>query len=146
MNKKEIEKWIDDHKSVLDRIGKKETTDEDIKSFINIIEENTLNRIARECWLTSKRNGFSPHENIDDISEYKYYLSTKIALIHSEASEMLEAIRINDFDNMIEEGIDVIIRTLEYLSCLKDVDIDKQLKKKMNKNNKRTFMHGGKLL
>ena len=105
-----------------------------------------LNKIAKECWKTANKNGFSPYEDIDNIKIYVFYLATKIALIHSEASEMLEAIRRNDFENMVEEAIDVIIRTLEYLSCLKDVDIDKELQRKMEINNNRPYKHGGKII
>lgn len=36
--------------------------------------------------------------------------------------------------------------TLEYLSCLKDVDIDKELQKKMEINDNRSYKHGGKLV
>lgn len=105
-----------------------------------------LNEIAKKCWETSNKSGFSPHKDIWDLFEHKYYLATKIALIHSEATEMLEAIRIGDLDNMVEEGIDVIIRTLEYLYSIKDTDIEKELQKKMEKNSNRPFKHGGKLI
>lgn len=43
MDKKELkklEKMIDRCKGVLDRLGKKETTDQDIWDFIRLIEEN----------------------------------------------------------------------------------------------------------
>jgi len=105
-----------------------------------------LNEVAKTCLNTAIKSGFSPNTNINDLEEYKYYLATKIALIHSEASEMLEALRVDDFDNMVEEAVDVLIRTLEYLSCLKGVDIDFELKKKMSINSKRKFRHGGKII
>ena len=105
-----------------------------------------LNDIARKCWETSNKSGFSPYDDIDNIKDHLYYLPTKIALIHSEVSEMLEAVRIDDFDNMVEEGIDVLIRTLEYLSSLKGVDIEKELQKKMEINSNRSYRHGGKLV
>lgn len=106
----------------------------------------TLNEIAKKCWQTSNKNGFSPYEDVDNIEDHVFYLSTKIVLIHSEASEMLETIRKNDFENMVEEAIDILIRTLEYLSCLKDVDIDKELQRKMEINSNRSYKHGGKLI
>jgi len=105
-----------------------------------------LNNIAEECRKTSEKNGFAPYKNIKNLNVSKWYLGTKIALIHTELSEMMEAIRINDFDGMVGEAIDVLIRTLEYLACLKDVDIDKAIRKKMEINKKRPYKHGGKII
>lgn len=106
----------------------------------------SLNEIARECLEIGKEKGFVRYTDIEDILYYKYYLASGIAGIHSEASEMYEALRRNSFNNMVKEGIDVLIRTLEFLSCLKDVDIDKEIRKKMEINKKRPYMHGGKIL
>jgi len=104
---------------------------------------NTMNRIARECIAIARVHGFTPRDDIIDLDKEKWYLATKIALIHSEASEMLEALRLLDKEELAEEGIDVLIRTLEFLKCL-GVDIDKEIKKKMEVNRNRTYMHGGK--
>lgn len=105
-----------------------------------------INKIGKECIKTAREHGFSPNEDIDNIEKNKWYLASKLALIHSEISEMLEAIREDNWNNMIEEGIDVIIRTLEYLSCLKDVNIEEELYKKMEINKNRKFKHGNKLI
>ena len=51
-----------------------------------------------------------------------------------------------DFNNLIEEGIDVLIRTLEFLGCLKGVNIDFEYQRKMQINSERPVQHGGKLL
>lgn len=105
-----------------------------------------LNIIAKECLDIARINGFSPLSDIENLEDHKWYLATAITGIHSEASEMYEALRENDIAHMAMEGIDIIIRTLEFLSCLKDADIDKALRKKIEINRKRTHMHGGKLL
>ena len=51
---KELEKTFKEAKPVLDRLGKKECTDEDIKSFIKIIEENH----CRECKFRKRAEWF----------------------------------------------------------------------------------------
>jgi len=43
-----------------------------------------------------------------------WFLATKIALIHSETSELLEALRRGDFSNEHEETADVFIRLADY--------------------------------
>jgi len=111
---------------------------DNIMSYINIL--------AKECVEIAKEHGFSPHQDIEDVEKYKWYLATKIAFIHSEATEMLESLSNNDLIGMGKEAIDVIIRTLDFLSCLKGFDIDKELRKKMEINKKRSYMHGGKIL
>ena len=51
---KKIEEMFDRIKPVLDRLGKKETTDEDIRKFIRLIEENH----CRECKIRKRAEIF----------------------------------------------------------------------------------------
>ncbi len=102
----------------------------------------SVNEIARECLEIARKNGFSPLRQIEDPEDKKWYLATAITGIHSEASEMYEALRENSIDRMAKEGIDVLIRTLEFLSNLKGVDIEKELRTKMEINKNRPFLHG----
>ncbi len=105
-----------------------------------------LNILAKECLEIDRVKGFSLYHDIEDIEKYKWYLATMITGIHSEATEMYEALRENNLTHMAREGIDVLIRTLEFLSSLKGVDIDKEIRRKMEINRKRSYMHGGKIL
>ena len=107
---------------------------------------NYIDQIAKECLETARTNGFSPFKEIGRLEDHRWYLATAIAGIHSEATEMYEALRDNDINHMAKEGIDVIIRTLEFLSNLKDIDIEKLLREKMVINRNRSHMHGGKLV
>lgn len=76
-----------------------------------------------------------------------------IALIHSEASEALEAYRNNEPnywvgidskpEGMAAELADVIIRTLD-TCALFDIDINEAVARKMVYNSSRPFRHGGK--
>ena len=108
----------------------------------------SFNEIGKECVEIARKNGFSLFQNIGqaDIISYKHYLATGITGIHSEASEMYEALRKNDLMAIVREGIDVLIRTIEFISCFKNIDIDKEIRRKIEINKKRSFMHGGKIL
>ncbi len=101
-----------------------------------------LNLLAKECLEIARKNGFSPHKQIENLEDHKWYLATAITGIHSEASEMYEALRENSIDRMAKEGIDVLIRTIEFLSSLKGVDIDKEIRIKIEINKNRPFRHG----
>lgn len=66
---------------------------------------------------------------------------TEIALIHSEVSELLEAVRKKDHLNEAEEIADTVIRILHY--CGKyNIDLGAALYSKMLKNYRRPFKHG----
>ncbi|MBU9711089.1 MazG nucleotide pyrophosphohydrolase domain-containing protein [Evansella tamaricis] len=68
---------------------------------------------------------------------------TKIALIHSEVSEALEADRKGDKENFVEELADVCIRVFD-LCGSQDIDLEKAILTKMEKNRGRSYKHGGK--
>lgn len=77
---------------------------------------------------------------------------TKIALIHCECSEAVEALRNHDpqskkcegFRQADEEIMDVIIRSMDLLGG-RDVDAGALFAAKMKFNEGRTWRHGGKL-
>lgn len=119
-----------------------------------------INQLAKEIHENSKEKGFYDKET--NIAE-------KIALIHSEVSEALEADRegnyckvnikeVNDwnvdriykedFENTVkntfeDELADSIIRILD-LCHLKNIDIESHIKAKMKYNSLRPKMHGKK--
>ena len=73
---------------------------------------------AREIHETSVEKGFWEPNNDD--THVIFYLK-QIAMIHSECSEVLEAIRKEKGDDqVVEELADVVIRTLDLYQGLKD--------------------------
>ncbi len=66
-----------------------------------------------------------------------------IALIHSEASEALEAFNHEDEHNFAEEMADVVIRVLDCTAGL-GIDLGAAILAKLEKNRTRGFRHGGK--
>lgn len=63
-----------------------------------------------------------------------------IALMHSELSEALEAMRNRDYDHVGEELADCVIRIFDYCGA-RNINLEKELKKKMKINEKRSFKH-----
>ena len=92
-----------------------------------------LNELAHEIRLNNERNGF--------IWDPERDIPTLLALIHSEVSEALEAHR--DEKPLDEELADVIIRVLD-LSDRLELNIDKAVREKIEKNKLRGFKHGKK--
>ena len=123
-----------------------------ILMFIPGINEETipksdapLNHMAQKIHATAKEKGFW-----SDLSRLpgdckNHFWGNRVALIHSEASELLEELRKSgwDKDAISEELGDIIIRCLDFAAGM-DLDIDKAINKKMGKNNDRETMHGGK--
>lgn len=70
-------------------------------------------------------------------------VGTMLALIHSEVSEALEADRVGDAVNFAEELADVCIRIFDMCGLL-EIDLDKAIRHKMEKNKARSYKHGGK--
>lgn len=67
--------------------------------------------------------------------------ATRLALIHSEVSEALEAMRHNDKENFEEELADTCIRIFDLCGGL-GIDLEKAIIEKMVRNEKRPYKHG----
>jgi NTP pyrophosphatase (non-canonical NTP hydrolase) len=75
-------------------------------------------------------------------------LGNKLALVHSEVTEVLEAIRKNKGSNeIVEEMADILIRTLDLYAAMMNGgfithSLDEVLLSKMEKNKSRPTLHG----
>ena len=72
----------------------------------------------------------------------------KLALIHSEVTEVLEAVRKKKgSEEIVEEMVDILIRTLDLYASMRnggfvEHSLDEVLFKKMEKNKVRPRLHG----
>jgi len=75
-------------------------------------------------------------------------IGNKLALVHSEVTEVLEAIRKNKgSEEVVEEMADVIIRLLDVYAAMRNSEdlihsLDEVLNKKININKERPKLHG----
>ena len=114
-----------------------------------MIDKNlTINELVEEA-----------HKNAVDKGFWKYYITTLkfnadmakrsrvafinefLTLIASEVFEAQQALRKGDIDNFREEIADIFIRAADLCGGL-EIDIEEEIKKKMEKNKGREKMHG----
>lgn len=100
-----------------------------------------LAELAAEINEINRANGWNVCT--PDDAENVYKLGTVLALIHSEVSEALEAVRKGDRENFAEELADVLIRVLDCAGGL-GIDLDAEVRAKLEKNRLRGYRHGGK--
>jgi len=109
-----------------------------------------FNQLAKDIYEGNAARGFWDLAKSNDEPVVK---ATKIALIHSEASEMLEAVRKPSetqltetikVSNEAEELADIMIRCLDYAGYFK-IDLDGIIQAKLIKNATRGHKHGGKV-
>lgn len=96
----------------------------------------------------AKKKGFyEPYEHMDE-SDYVVFYLKQLAMVHSEVSEVLEAIRKDKGDDIVvEELADIIIRVLDFWAFLSQTGYTKHsladsIVSKMEKNLERPSMHG----
>ena len=94
-----------------------------------------------------KKGFYEPYYHMDEADHIVFYLK-QLAMIHSEVSEVLEAMRKEKGDDVVvEELADIIIRVLDFWAFLSmthytNKSLAKAVVEKMNKNKDRPAMHG----
>jgi len=102
--------------------------------------EKEWNKISKKIYKNAVNHGFWKEERND---------GEAMALIHSEISEALEAMRngnpssnkIMEFSGVEEELADAIIRIMDY-AFGKDLDVAGAITAKLEYNKSREFLHG----
>jgi len=101
-----------------------------------------LDALAALLHETAKEKGFWDGEYNHD------KLGNKLALVHSEVTEVLEAVRKGQgSEKIVEEIADIMIRTLDVYAAMRNEEavlhsLDEILYKKMEKNKTRPPLHG----
>jgi NTP pyrophosphatase (non-canonical NTP hydrolase) len=94
-----------------------------------------INQLCKDAYEIAKSKGW--HEE-------KREFGTRIALIHSEVSEAMEADRRNEGEaRVVEELADIVIRVFD-LCGEEGFDLETAIHQKMAINATRTYKHGGK--
>lgn len=107
----------------------------------NLLPATPLNVLAKEIREINRANGWDiPCEEDWD---HEHRIPTLLCLVHSEVSEALEAFRKEDDDNLCEELADIVIRCLD-MSIGLGIDLDREVKRKLDRNRQRGYKHGGK--
>jgi len=102
-----------------------------------------LNELTREIVSVNVSNGWTLYNGAPWGD--RMAIASALALIHSEVSEALEAVRKNDRDNFLEELADTLIRVLD-LAASQTEDFEKVVADKLAVNRTRGYRHGGKKL
>lgn len=107
-----------------------------------MITDYGLDALAASLHQTAVEKGFWD----GDITHDK--VGNKLALVHSEVTEVLEGIRKSKgSEAIVEEMADVIIRLLDLYAAMRDENmiehsLDEVLDKKLNINKERPRLHG----
>ena len=101
---------------------------------------------------TAVEKGFWPIENYDATTMHvsDNCIGNKLALVHSEVTEVLEAVRKEQGEaKVVEEFADIIIRCLDLYAALKNTgqlesSLEDVVQLKMRKNKDRPMKHGNR--
>jgi NTP pyrophosphatase (non-canonical NTP hydrolase) len=107
-----------------------------------------LDRLSIKLHETSVEKGFwDPLGGLAEEDKFIFY-AKQIAMIHSEATEVLEAIRKSKgHDKIVEELADIIIRVCDLYEGLREsgevmFSLDKIVREKAKINKSRPRLHG----
>lgn len=119
--------------------------EKDINYYVADAHRNSIEKGFWDVLEETKdlvNNGLVPLSYLDRIEDL--VIAAKIALVHSELSEMLEAVRDGDYSNFKEESADAHIRLFD-IEGYHRMDIQAEIEKKMTKNSGRPRLHGKRL-
>lgn len=108
----------------------------------NILMDYGLDALSATLHETAIEKGFWDGEITHD------KIGNKLALVHSEVTEVLEAIRKDKGSKeIVEEMSDIIIRLLDLYAAMRNSEIitdslEEALENKINKNKSRPRLHG----
>lgn len=108
----------------------------------DIMSEYGLDALAAILHETAREKGFWDGEYTHD------KIGNKLALVHSEVTEVLEAIRKSQgSEKVVEEISDIIIRILDVYAAMRNEEavlhsLDEVLHNKIEKNKQRPPLHG----
>lgn len=108
----------------------------------DILSDYGLDALAAMLHEIAREKGFWDGEYSHD------KIGNKLALVHSEVTEVLEAIRKSKgSEQVVEEMADVIIRLLDVYAAMRNEEqilhsLDEVLEAKINKNKDRPRLHG----
>ena len=104
--------------------------------------------LARQLHSEAENKGFwEPMDRMNNQDDFIFY-AKQIAMIHSEATEVLEALRKDKGEQaVVEEIADIIIRTFDLWAGLEKrgvvkSSLDQTMIHKMNINQERPRLHG----
>lgn len=109
-----------------------------------------LDRLASQLHETAVEKGFWEPLSRMDKEDYFVFYAKQIAMIQSEATEVLEALRKSKgHDQVVEELADIIVRVLDLYEGLREngeilFSLDKTLRSKAKINKQRPRLHGVK--
>jgi NTP pyrophosphatase (non-canonical NTP hydrolase) len=108
----------------------------------DMVTDYGIDALAATLHQTAIEKGFWDGEVTND------KIGNKLALVHSEVTEVLEAIRKSKgSESVVEEMADVLIRLLDLYAAMRDENLiehsfDEVLDKKLNINKERPRLHG----
>ena len=108
----------------------------------SIVTEYGLDALSALLHESARQKGFWDGEYTND------KIGNKLALVHSEVTEVLEAIRKSKgSEHIVEEIADIIIRILDVYAAMRNEEavmhsLDEVLHNKMEKNKQRPKLHG----
>ena len=105
-------------------------------------QKSTIADLSRRVREINVSNGWRKDAKGRSIKDVNYTI-VKLALIHTEVSEAIEAVRIEDEYNFVDELADIVIRTLDLADIL-EIDIEQAILNKLEVVANREYRHGGK--
>lgn len=108
----------------------------DIKDLVKEAHQNAVEHGFWDEWASEERDVLAGHAE-----NYYNAVGNMLMLIVSEVAEAQDGLRHGDTENFKEELADVAIRLGDLCGGL-NIDLEAEIKKKMEKNKNRPYKHG----